>query len=56
MGGEIVSMTSRREFWNYMKIHIPNLVKAFDNMLAKYDGKMELWNRDGEVVKQTHLR
>ena len=42
--------------WNYMKIHIPNLVKAFDNMLAKYDGKMELWNRDGEVVKQTHLR
>ena len=21
MGGEIVSMTSRREFWNYMKIH-----------------------------------
>lgn len=42
--------------WNYMKIHIPHLVKAFDNMLAKYDGKMELWNRDGEVVKQTHLR
>ena len=21
MGGEIVSMTSRKEFWNYMKIH-----------------------------------
>jgi len=42
--------------WNYMKIHIPNLVKAFDNMLAKYDGKMEFWNRKHEVVKQTYAK
>jgi len=42
--------------WNYMKIHIPHLVKAFDNLMAKYDGKMEFWNRKKEVVKQTYAK
>ena len=42
--------------WNYMKENLPNLVQAFDNMMAKYDGQTKFINNEAEIVQNTHAR